>query len=438
MNKLVNAIDTIKECAMIARMDVQNALCDVCEKEDIIEEAYEGTPEQLKESFGIEVVQESLIAGAAILAAITAFAEISNHVYCKTNFAKKLKSAMDDVSEIVKDSNGDNDPKKAVKKFRKLKKGLRLINEECNRMVRVASLKKNRYYAREIAEFAKLADICAEIISEKKVTKYRAKKQNDTSVFETQLKEFFAQSGKVLEIADKAYTKIVEKKEDPSGSSNETTPTESDAPATTTEYSVLDDLDTEYFQEFTLIELIVSQALIGAAAATISIISKIGENKKVTSKFADKITTGVKEVSEWIESHKDGGKITDKEFKKLTKSLNKVHNACTDTVYLKRACAKKWYFVDELDEFDKLDDACIGLINAKDVANRRNEQDSSNADLNERFEKFFKQAKVCLKLIDKALGKMEKDGVKSDAEIVSAESESKTTQESFFDLDVEI
>lgn len=280
MNELLNSIEVIEEACVLANLDTQYAMASLSEKNDMILESYDGDVERIKTAFGDDIVQEAevlydpelinaLMKGmlkGAVEGVLTGAVEMIAYQLIKNAYVdsgiKKFAEQIKNVADIVNDTNGETDEKQAIEKFRKLKKAINVVRKNATRICKNARHQHKRFYIRELNEFAKLANICGEIIDEKKIMKKRAKKYDDTSVLKQQLKEFFEQSKVVLGIiAKSAGLKVQGDKvvEDPNANTN--APAESEAPKSeapeaagksegdgeskTTQESALADLDCE-------------------------------------------------------------------------------------------------------------------------------------------------------------------------------------------------
>lgn len=214
-NVMKQAIESINTAVIESTTDVLNSMCDVDEKNYLIRESFEGDADQLKESFGLETIQEfTLIELLSVIGIVHSVRHIAKMIYNATTVnrvEKNLAQYIQNVAEIVQDSEGKNDPQKALDKFKKLKRALNKVGKLCDQASGYFSegrqFMHEKYYVREIEEFAKLRQLASEIIDEKKLHKKRAKDGN-TEVLQVELNGFFDQAKKVLEIIKKANEKF--------------------------------------------------------------------------------------------------------------------------------------------------------------------------------------------------------------------------------------
>lgn len=400
MNKLVNAIDTIEESMILGRLDTHAAMASVAMKEDMITESYTGNIEDLKDNFGIDVVQEEVVLSSAIggiIAANLVGAIASSIIGSILGSAignaivdsgiKKITQQIKDVADIVTDAKGETDEKKGVEQFKKLKKALNAVAYSADRIGRNPYNKRHqhkRFYLRELKEFAKLADIAEEIISEKKIMKKRAKKYDDTSVLKQQLEEFFNQSKTVLEIiAKSAGLKVQGDKvvEDPNAQveQNDTSVTEG------------------FVEEFNRPSTVggIWGLLLGNIPG--AIIGYLIGNHVWKNNAAGYLGQAINDTVKLIKAEKGD--------KKIITAIKKVHDCCDKYIPEATNDAKAT-------AARNLKQSCKSIIETGGSA--------------EAYTKWCEDAYSCLKTI------------KGEAIESEDKTEEKTTQESFFDLDVDI
>lgn len=207
MTDLQERIDAVQEACDLAYADVVFAQCALKDKDDMVTEQTETTPED-------GVVQEmtliELMIGSAVYAATINFTLLLLRKYMLSSFEKGIVKQIGEIAKIVKDADGETDPKRALENFRKLKKALRKIYFKADLLNRNRgnyNFAHKKYYAAELKEIAKLSEIADTILDESKITKKRAKKSGNTDVFKVQLDELFKQANTVLEIIERAAKK---------------------------------------------------------------------------------------------------------------------------------------------------------------------------------------------------------------------------------------
>jgi hypothetical protein len=208
-NTIMAGIANVKRATMDATTEVESAILEYDLKKASMDEEY---------------VQEFTLLGlgAAVAGTVAVFKliDVIGDKLVRGSFEKHLVEDIQRVAEVAQDSEGNNDPRKAIDNFKKLKTALTAIAYRSGNAGRNPYNYKGmhkKYYDREIEEIGKLSDIANEIINEKKLMKKRDKKSGNTDVLKIQLDEFFKQAKIVLEIVNRASSR----KEDPKKESTE-------------------------------------------------------------------------------------------------------------------------------------------------------------------------------------------------------------------------
>jgi len=208
-NTIMTRITNVKRATMDATTDVESAILEYDLKKASMDDEY-------VQEFTLLELGVTVAGAVAVLKLI----DVIGDKLIRNSFEKHLVEDIQRVAEVAQDSEGNNDPRKAIDNFKKLKKALADISVRSGRAGRNPHNYKGmhkKYYDREIAEIGKLADIADEIINEKKLMKKRDKKSGNTDVLKIQLDEFFKQAKIVLEIVNRASSR----KEDPEKESTE-------------------------------------------------------------------------------------------------------------------------------------------------------------------------------------------------------------------------
>ncbi len=205
-NMIMTGITNVKRATMDAITDVESAILEYDLKKASMDEEY------VQEFTLIEL----LITTAGVVAVLKLAKAIGDKL-ARNSFEKHLVEDIQRVAEIAQDSNGNNNPRKAIDNFGKLKKALTAIAVRSGNVGRNPIMHKgmhSKYYDREIKEIGKLCDIANEIINEKKLMKKRDEKSGNTDVLKIQLDEFFKQSKIVLEIVGRASARKADPKKE--------------------------------------------------------------------------------------------------------------------------------------------------------------------------------------------------------------------------------
>lgn len=203
MNDILEKIQAVQEECDIAYAGVVFAQCALSEKNGMIQEQYESeSQDQIVQEFTlVELLCVMALVGATISTAVK-LSRMKN----LSKFERHTADIIADMAKIAQSSNGETDPNKAIENFRKLKKLIGKLSKITNK-VRESGITREKYYAEEIKEIAKLAELGNTILDESSITKKRAKKSGNTDVFKVQLDGIFKQANTVLEIIERAAKK---------------------------------------------------------------------------------------------------------------------------------------------------------------------------------------------------------------------------------------
>lgn len=209
-NTIMTGIANVKRATMDATTEVETAILEYDLKKASMDEEY-------VQEFTLLGLGAAAVAGTV---AVSKLIDVIGDKLVRDSFEKHLVEDIRRVAEVAQDSEGNNDPRKAIDNFKKLKNALAGISFRSGNVGRNPHNYKGmhkKYYDREIEEIGKLSDIANEIINEKKLMKKRDKKSGNTDVLKIQLDEFFKQAKIVLEIVNRASSR----KEDPKKESTE-------------------------------------------------------------------------------------------------------------------------------------------------------------------------------------------------------------------------